>query len=170
MKKTGFFCWSNPIIGSGVRGLSWVETKEEDGKQVSTWQTFFERNIRPPDAALNLAQAAPPVAVKLIDNPLIPGKPEEVRLNQAFDAKGSYLATADGLRLARISERPNLKAAKLLAGKNGTLTLYQTDGAAWDEFSIQGASGMMSFDAGEFEMTAKGEKSPEGKAPEPPDL
>ena len=30
-----------------VRGLSWVETKEENGKPVSTWQTFFERNIHP---------------------------------------------------------------------------------------------------------------------------
>ena len=34
-----------------VRGLSWVETREENGHPVSTWQTFFERNIRAPGQA-----------------------------------------------------------------------------------------------------------------------
>ena len=56
------------------------------------------------------------------------------------------------------------------AEAKGTLTLFQNDGAAWEEFSIAGADEMMSFDAGEFEMTANGEKPGETKAAEPPDL
>jgi hypothetical protein len=154
-----------------VRGLSWIATKEENGKQVSTWQTFFERNIRAPDPALGLESPSVPIEINLVENPLEPGKPQKVKLAAGFDGKGSYLTTADGLRLRQISQRANLKAVKLTKGKTGnSLTFFQTDGAAWDEFSIEGARNMMAFDAGEFEMTATGEKPVTEKAPEPPDL
>ena len=154
-----------------VRGLSWLETKEEDGKLVSTWQTLFERNIRLPDPALGLETPLAPVEISLVENPLDPGKPQKVKLSAAFDDKGSYLTTADGLRLRQISQRANLKAAKLAKGKTAnSLTFFETDGAAWDEFSIGGVRNMMAFDAGEFEMTATGEKPVTEKAAEPPDL
>jgi hypothetical protein len=154
-----------------LRGLSWVETKEEDGRKVSTWQTFFERNIRAPDAALGLAGPPVPVELRLVENPLEPGKPQTVSLTAGFDAKGSYLTTARGLRLRQISQRPHLQGAKLMPGKAvDSLTFFETDVAAWDEFSIKGANQMMAFDAGEFELTAAGEKPPPEKAPEPPDL
>ena len=153
-----------------VRGLSWAETKEEDGKSVSTWQTFFERNIRifGPRPGLN---PGVPLEMTLVENPLDPGKLQKASLSASFDAHGSYLTTADGLRLRRISQRANLLAAKLLKGKvASSLTLYESDGAAWDEFSIEGAKNMMEFDAGEFEMTADGEKTHAEKTAEPPDL
>ncbi len=154
-----------------LRGLSWMETKREDGKQVSTWQTFFERNIRAPDPALGLENPPVPVEINLVANPLELGKPQKARLAAAFDAKGSYLTTADGLRLRQISQRANLQAAKLTEGKAAnSLTFYETDGAAWDEFSIAGARNMMAFDAGEFEMTATGEKPVTAKPTEPPEL
>jgi hypothetical protein len=155
-----------------VRGLSWVETKkEEDGKQVSTWQTFFERSIRPPDPALGLDSPSAPAEISLVENPLVPGKPQKARLSAGFDGRGSYLTSADGLRLRQISQRPNLKAVKLVKGKGAnSLSFFEGDGAAWDEFSIEGARNMMEFDAGEFDMGAAGEKPVTEKAPEPSDL
>ena len=151
-----------------LRGLSWVETKEEGGQPVSTWQTFFERNIRTPDPALGLEVPAVPVRISLIGNPLEPGKLQKIDLGAAFDDKGSYLTTADGLRLRQISQQPHLRAAKLEKGKReDTLTFFQADAAAWDEFSIAGTRNMMAFDAGEFELTAAGEKPVTEKAPEP---
>ncbi len=161
-----------------VRGLSWVESKEEEGKKVSEWDTFFERNIRQavPEHGLSgpgstKSMLPLPVKLDLVKNPLSPGKKSSVDLTATFDENGSYLVTADGLRLRRISKQPDLRAVKLAQGENaGALTLFQNDGAAWEEFSITGANEMMSFDAGEFEMTANGEKSTETKAAEPPDL
>ena len=156
-----------------VRGLSWVETKEEDGKQISTWQTFFERNLRPDDPIWGQEEPTAFVQIGLVENPLDPGKPQRVKLSADFDDKGSYLTTADGLRLRRISERANLKAVRLRAANLKAphgLSLFQNDGAAWDEFSIEGAKNMMAFDAGEFEMTVDGEKTHTEKAAEPPDL
>lgn len=153
-----------------VRGLSWVESKEEQGKPVSTWQTFFERNIRPPDTTPGGEGQDASIEIKLVENPLDPGKTQRIKLGASYDDQGSYL-TANGLRLRRISQRANLKAARLAKGKEtNSLAFFQNDGAAWDEFSIEGARNMMEFDAGEFEMTADGEKTHTEKAAEPPDL
>ena len=152
-------CWRKNPDGSAYAVLSWVETREEAGKPVSTWQTFFERNVRPPDPTLGLDGPTAPVEINLVENPLDPGKPQKVKLGASYDDEGSYLTTADGLRLRRISQRVNLEKVKLVKGKSATdLTFFQNDGAAWDEFSIEGARNMMAFDAGEIDMTADGEK------------
>ena len=157
-----------------VRGLSPVETKEENGKTVSTWQTVFERNIGPTDPALGrmdeaMAKAVfAPVDVALEENPLAPGKHPHAKFTATLDEKGSYLATADGLRLRQISQREHLRAVKLIKDKDGAgLSLYQTDGAAWDQFAIRGARKVVEFDAGEFEIDAAGEKPVAEKAPDP---
>lgn len=150
-----------------VRGLAWSEAKEEEGHPVSTWKTFFERSIRTAAAA----PSTTPVEVALIENPLVPGKPQKLSLFAGFDEKSSYLATESGLRLRRISERANLETARLVKSKvAGALSFYQSDGAATDEFSITGVRNIMEFDAGEFEMTATGEKPTDSEAVEPPDL
>ena len=154
-----------------VRGLSWVETKEEDGKQVSTWQTFFERDIRPQEPAPGPASPALATEIRLVENPLAPGKPQRVKVGAAYDGKGSYLTTADGLRLRQIGQRAGLTAVRVTKGQTANgLSFYQSDGAAWDEFSIEGARNIMAFDGGEIEMTANGEKTHAEKPAEPPDL
>ena len=161
-----------------VRGLSWVESKEEDGKRISTWQTFFERNIRPPDAKLGLGDVvsavhntSTEVEIALAENPLIPGKRERAKVIAACDPAGSYLATSEGLRLRQIGKSSYLRAVKLAKGNTeDSLTFFQSDGAAWDEFSVERANNMMAFDAGEIEMTDDGEKGHPEKAAEPPDL
>ena len=153
-----------------VRGLSWKENTKEGSKTVSNWSTFFENSIRPayiPVGADNAALTAQ-AELNLVENPLSPGKPERLKLAATFDAKGSYLSTADGLRLRQISQRPNLRAVKLGKSRANSLLFYQFDGAAWDEFAIDGAREMMGFDAGEFELTATGEKPAE--KPAEPDL
>ncbi len=157
-----------------VRGLAWVDTKEQNGKPVSTWQTFFERNIRAVDPvtgsedAAAAKEASPTVDVALEESPLAPGKHEHVGLTGAFDEKGSYLSTADGLRLRQISQRAHLLTVKLSEDKaGGGLKFYQNDGAAWDQFSIRGVKKIVGFDAGEFEIDAAGEKPVAEKAPEP---
>ncbi len=151
-----------------VRGLSWVETREEAGHPVSTWQTVFERSIHAPEAT---GGPKVPVEVTLAENPLAPDKPQKVHLVAVFDAAGSYLATESGLRLRRVSERANLEKAWLIQGKApNSLSFFQSDGAAVDEFSVTGVRNLMEFDAGEIEMTATGEKPADPKAAEPPDL
>ena len=154
-----------------VRGLSWVETKQENDKQVSTWQTFFERNIRAADGPA-ITAGVHAVTIALAENSLTPGKPQNAKLSARKDGNGGYLTDADGLGLRRISENPNLRWVILQkAGPANRLAYFQYDGAVWDEFSIEGARNIMAFDAGEIEMTANGEKAHPAKATaEPPDL
>lgn len=144
-----------------LRALSWVEAKQENGQPVSTWQTVFERNIRRPE----LPPAAPAVDITLDENPLAPGKLSHAHLAAGFDLAGSYLQTVEGLRLRRISDRPGVSEVRLARSAKGLMFL-QFDGAAWDEFSITGASAMMNFDAGDFDVTGAGEK-PGAKPSEP---
>ena len=161
-----------------VRGLSWVEAKKENDKQVSTWETFFERVISvakmpfyPIFRSESDREEPPIVEASLVENPLDPGKLQKVKLIAVKDEKGSYLASVDGLRLRQISERPSLFAVRLVQDKaTGHIALYQFDPAACDEFSIEGMKNMMAFDAGEIDMTADGEKPHPEKAAEPPDL
>ncbi len=158
-----------------VRGLEFSETKPEaDGRPVSDWKTFFERNIHRINSVLGLDKNAPSPVVELplAENPLEPGKPSRAKLRAGFDATGSYLETADGLRLLPVSARPNLRAARL--GRDpkapGRLLFYQFDGAAWDVFSVSGVpAALVGFDAGEFELTADGERHPPPPADEPRD-
>ena len=150
-----------------MRGIELAATKQENGRGVSEWRTFLERGIR----VRELENQATPIEIPLVENPLLAGKPSRVKLMTACDDKGSSLTTADGLRLRRISQRADLKAARLAKGKTmDGFTFFQSDGAAWDEFSIEGAKNMMAFDAGEFEMTADGEKMHTTKPAEPADL
>ena len=157
-----------------VRGLSPADTKEENGKTVSTWQTVFERSIRLPDPMLGLDDpttakpASSAVEIALDENPLSPGKHPHTKFAASVDEKGSYLATADGLRLRQISQRAHLRAVRIAKDKDGGgLAFFQTDGAAWDQFAIRGARRVIEFDAGEFEIDAAGEKPNAEKAPDP---
>ena len=158
-----------------VRGIEFSEAKQENGcPSLSEWKTFFERSIRRPDSALNLDENAPSPVIELplVKNQLEPTKPQSVKLRAGFDATGSYLETADGLRLLPISARPSLRAARLARDPQAPdrLLFYQFDGAAWDVFSVTGAPrALVSFDAGELELTADGERRPEPPADEPRD-
>lgn len=158
-----------------VRGLEFSETKRDAaGQPVSEWKTFFERNIRRPDPTLGLDETAPSPVLELplAKNPLEPGKPQRARLRAGFDTAGSYLETADGLRLLPVSARPNLRAARLARDPKSPdrLLFTQFDGAAWDVFGVTGPSrALVSFDAGEFELTTDGERRPEPPTDEPRD-
>ena len=73
---------------------------------------------------------------------------------------GLAVSTADGLVCL-------LPVTPLFDKTTGALMFFQTDGAAWDQFSIKGAKEIASFDAGDFEIDAAGEKPNAEKAPEP---
>ena len=152
-----------------------METKQENDKPVSTWQTFFERNIRLPDPALGLDGPSAPVEISFGGKSTRPRQVcRRVKLaGKVWTTRGSYLMTFDGSPAA--SDQPACQSDQDSPSWSkektaNSLSLLQTDGAAWDGFSIEGANRMMSFDAGEIEMTADGEKTHSEKAAEPPDL
>ncbi len=146
-----------------LRALRLRETKSEaDGRVISEWEVFLTKSIAAQGAfaqaaaALEHEQAPVPedqVRVALIPNELLNVGPAALQISVAFDDKGSLLRTADGLPLRRITATPNLKWAVLTREPDGSVTLFQSDGAVIEEYRLRKLDQMMAFDAGEYEWT-----------------
>lgn len=148
-----------------VRALTWTD---EDGEVAdSHWETVWEKTIETaPQIPIPQQDFVP---IYLRKNPLYSEDQKQshrhLKLNAAFDAEGSYLQIADGLRLCKISDRKHLCEVRLALHAQqqtnptmGNIVFYQTDRAAWEKFLISNISQCMAFDAGEVELTELGEK------------
>ena len=141
------------FVATRQRPLVERKRREENGKAVSTW-THILRAQHPSHPTLRWvwrrcrvaahAESAQRWKSRWWKTRSRPASTRHAEADRHFrDAKGSYLATADGLRCARSASGQTLRAVKL-PGKNNSetnWTFLQTDGAAWDEFSIEGREG-----------------------------
>ncbi len=151
-----------------VRGLRRKKAAAKKGPSKegdAGWETFFERNRWPCSKFVEVAArvgrekpfvAEKSVAVKTLANPLFAGASSGVSVGVGFDAEGSYLKTADGLVLRRLTETKQLLWAVLGrdAGQRA-LVLLQSDGTAVEEYWIRRPEMMMGFDAGEYPFNQK---------------
>ncbi len=93
------------------------------------------------------------IKLKLVANPLNQDKPGSAEVAAGIDEKGSFLKTADGLFLKRVSDTPHLKWAVIArsAAQPSLLVLFQSDGAIVEEITISKLANMMAFDCGDFD-------------------
>ncbi len=147
--------------------LAATEAAQEDGAVSSTWKVTFSKTIRAngelaavqaglKTAAGEAFAAVEKINVTLLRNQLVRNATTKVDVGVAVDAKGSFLRTADGLPLKRITETPGLKWVAMMketAGK--AVTIFQSDGAVVEEFKARKLASMMAFDAGEYEWAGK---------------
>ncbi len=129
------------------------------------WETFIEKNRwNTPTfdaSSKHIGRAKPLVPEKRIriktkPNPLIGDVATEIELMVGFDAVGSFLRTADGLRLRRLSGTPHL--AWVVFGRESrqpSVVVLQGDGAVVEEFRIGAIQEIMTFDAGEYQWPPK---------------
>jgi hypothetical protein len=149
----------------GLRRRSAPDAGGESGLQGSAagrpvWETFFERNRWPSEqfeaARARLGRPKPfvpekKIRVRLQPNPLLGDALVTVELGVSCGVEGSYLCTADGLPLRKLTETAGLLWAVVGSeGKASEITLIQSDGAVVEEYRIAEPSLMMSFDAGEY--------------------
>lgn len=146
-----------------VRILTLQGTAKAGDEDFSNWGIVFSASIRRPPLPELLPEflnRKPPVKIEpgvrqvLVRNELMEGPKAAqaaVQLAVAFDEKGSFLSTADGLPLRRVTDTPNLKWTVLSREPDGALTLFQSDGAAVEEFRLRKLDQMMAFDAGDYE-------------------
>jgi hypothetical protein len=150
--------------GERVRGLRLKEIKAAsgDGVAVSEWEVFFERGILAQKSFAQVAEklgrqasagGADFVQARLIPNELEPGTARTVRLRAGIDAEGSFLATASGLPLRRLTGTRHLRWALLAGDGAGSATLWQSDGAVVEEYRVSRLDQMMAFSAGEYGWT-----------------
>ena len=147
-----------------VRGLRLRKIEAAaDGKAVSEWELFVSKSIRsypslekfiPELKRTPLPQAAEKIRVALIANELLSVAPAAVQISVGIDEKGSFLRTADGLLLRRVSDTSNLRWATLATDSDGTVSLFQSDGGAVEEYRLRKLDQMMAFEAGEYDLAA----------------
>ena len=147
--------------------LDATEAAPEDGAVSSTWKVTFSKTIRACDELAAVESdlkteageafaAVEKINVRLLPNQLVRNAITNVDAGVAVDAKGSFLRTADGLPLKRITETPGLKWVAMMketAGKG--VTIFQSDGAVVEEFKAKKLASMMAFDAGDYEWGGK---------------
>jgi len=92
------------------------------------------------------------ISIKLVVNPLVADTRATMEVGVAFDAKGSFFKTTDGLPLATISEVPNL--TRVVAEKSGekTADVWQDDGSGTEHVRVSNIDKMMAFDCGFFQL------------------
>lgn len=99
--------------------------------------------------------SSPVLSVALQPNPLAGNKPGTLLVRALVDKDGAWLATADGLPLARVADTKAVAWAVLgrPAGSKA-ITFFDSDGAVVEQFRIGKSSNMMAFDAGAVAWTA----------------
>jgi hypothetical protein len=144
-----------------LRGLTLLQTKSENGEQVSDWKVDFEKKIiahqnftiadgkpvasggnSPPDKA----------TIKLRANPLEKDAATSLEIAVGFDSAGSFLKTADGLPLQSISDTKSLVRVVIGPRDAKSLDVFQDDSACVEQFRITSLDQMMAFDCGDFEL------------------
>lgn len=130
-----------------------------------TWETFFEKNRWPCVSFIEAAprvgrpkpfSAEPQITVKSQFNPLLGGADTDVLLSVGFDSAGSFLKTADGILLRRLTETSKLRWAVVgHDARQPAVVLLQSDGTVVEEYRILQPGMLMTFDAGEYQWTGK---------------
>ena len=95
----------------------------------------------------------PSVPVRLIVNPLISDTRSVVEITIGADEHSAYLKTTDGLPLRTIAQTENIGYDLFLFQRpDKSLTAFLGSGPTIREFHVTGASKMMAFDCGDFEL------------------
>ena len=143
------------------------EVSDPDSPIVSEWAVTFSKSIRACDdlaaiqSELKTESGAPFTAtekinVRLLPNQLMRNASMSTDVGVAVDAKGSFLRTADGLPLKRITETPGLRWIAMMREPEGKgVTIFQSDGAVVEEFKARKLANMMAFDAGDYDWAGK---------------
>ena len=138
-----------------------------DTNKTSEWAVTMSKTIRASETLVDVqselkTEAGEPFAavekinVRLLPNQLMRNASTSVDVAVGVDAKGSFLRTADGLPLKRITETPGLRWAAMMREPEGkAVTIFQSDGAVVEEFKARKLASMMAFDAGDYDWAGK---------------
>ena len=90
--------------------------------------------------------------MKLVTNPLVSDTRSVVDLGVAFDNKGTFLRTMDGLPLRTISEAPVVNRVSITKNGEKSADVWQGDGGDVEQFRLSNIDKIMAFDCGFFEL------------------
>lgn len=156
-----FYLLEENASGQRVRGFALAphQSGAPSWKIFFTKTLFFNDNleaIKPKLLEGRSLEFCESIPLTLQANPLLQGQISQLVIKAGTDGKSSFLQSSDGLLLRTISETPALCWVTLARQHDSkTLTVFQSDGAVVEEFSVSGLSNIMAFDCGEFDFVAQ---------------
>ena len=98
------------------------------------------------------AEISDRISVKLVTNPLTSDTRVVMEIGVAFDSKGSFLKTMDGLPLVTLKEGPNLSRVAIQKNGEKAADIWQEEPSGIAHFRISNIDKIMAFDCGFFEL------------------
>ena len=133
-------------------------TRDESGEWVVDWKKTIRKSSRFGFANGEVTADAgdepqlESLRFRLEENPLT-GERQTITIRALADAQGSRLATEDGLPLLLISNQRDIQRAVLHRGKApDALRFLQSNGAAVEEYLIEGLRHILPLNAGQIEI------------------
>ncbi len=133
-------------------------TRDESGEWVVDWEKTIRQSERfgfsngEVTADAGTAPQLDSLRFRLEENPLT-GERETITIRAVVDANGARLVTEDGLPLLHVSDQPGLQRAVIHRGKSpDSIRLLQSNGAAVEEFLIEGLRHIIPLNAGQIEI------------------
>lgn len=137
-----------------LRSLS----RDDSGEWVVEWEKTIRKSQRfgfsngEVTADASGAPQLESLRFRLEENPLT-GERQTITIRAVADPKGSRLVNEDGLPLLIISEKPDIKRVVIQRGKApDSLRLLQSNGAAVEEYLIEGLRHILPLNAGKIEI------------------
>jgi hypothetical protein len=133
-------------------------TRDESGEWVVDWEKTIRQSERfgfangEVTADAGTAPQLDSLRFRLEENPLT-GERETITIRAAVDSNGTRLVTEDGLPLLLVSDQPGVQRAVIHRGKSpDSIRLLQSNGAAVEEFLIEGLRHILPLNAGKIEI------------------
>jgi len=133
-------------------------TRDDAGEWVVDWEKTLRQSERfgfangEVTADAGTTPQLDSLRFRLEENPLT-GERETITIRAAVDANGTRLVTEDGLPLLLVSEQTGVQRAVIHRGKSpDSIRLLQSNGAAVEEFLIEGLRHILPLNAGQIEI------------------
>jgi len=133
-------------------------TRDESGEWVVDWEKTIRQSERfgfangEVTADAGTAPQLDSLRFRLEENPLT-GERETITIRVSVEPNGTRLVTEDGLPLLLISDQPGVQRAVIHRGKSpDSIRLLQSNGAAVEEFLIEGLRHILPLNAGQIEI------------------
>lgn len=133
-------------------------TRDESGEWVVDWEKSIRESQRfgfsngEVTADAGEAPQLESLRFRLEENPLT-GERETISIHALADSAGTRLVTEDGLPLLLVSDQASIQRAVIHRGKSpDSIRLLQSNGAAVEEFLIEGLRHILPLNAGQIEI------------------
>lgn len=150
--------------------LESMKTKDAGAKEPATsnWKVVEQKRIIASNTFEKIAEALKNdldftsdemAKIETLPNPLFQDTTTKTTFTIKHDDGGTFFQTNDGLPIVHITDTPDVVWSVMSQAKDG-ITVFQSNGAVVEQFTVKKPGNLMAFDAGEYEIMPPGYRKP----------